>query len=102
MIPGRPAAAKGLKIKTTPPRWSITTQIVRAARNPVVAITFGKSGKVAKVLFVKGQNAGSPEVDGPLIDAIYEWRAEGEPLAKLSDQPDAGITIVMRITLRGI
>ena len=91
-----------MKIKTTPPQWSITTLAASYARNPVVAITFGKNGKVLKAGFVRGQTAGSPDVDGPLMDAIHEWRAEGEPLQKLSDKPDAGITIIMRITLRGV
>lgn len=102
VVPGRPAAAKGLKIKTTPPQWSITTMLVRGARNPVIAITFGKSGKVIKAEFLRGMDAGSAEVNGPLIDAIHEWRAEGERLKRLPDTKDAGITIVMRITLRGV
>ncbi len=102
VVPGRPAAAKGLKIKTTPPQWGVTTTLLRAARNPVVAITFGKSGKVIKAGFVKGQNAGSPDVDGPLLDAIHEWQAEGEAIKKLPATPDAGVTIFMRITLRGL
>ncbi len=102
VVPGRPAAAKGLKIKTTPPQWGITTQLISSARNPVVAITFGKNGRVSKVVFVKGMNAGAPDVDGPLLDAIHEWRAEGAALERLADRADAGITVVMRITLRGI
>jgi hypothetical protein len=102
VVPGRPAAAKGLKIKTTPPQWSITTMLVRGARNPVIAITFGKSGKVIKAEFLRGMDAGSAEVNGPLIDAIHEWRAEGERLKRLPDTKDAGVTIVMRITLRGV
>ncbi|HLO41932.1 MAG TPA: hypothetical protein VK176_12980, partial [Phycisphaerales bacterium] len=102
VVPGRPAAAKGLKLKTTPPQWSITTMILRSARNPVVAITFNKSGKVVRAEFLRGMDAGSAEVNGPLMDAIYEWRAEGERLKRLPEGKDAGITIVMRITLRGV
>lgn len=101
VVPGRPAAAKGLKIKTTPPQWGVTTSLMSAARNPVVSITFGRSGKVIRAGFVKGQNAGSLEVDGPLLDAIHEWVAEGERLKSIPDRPDAGVTIRMRIILRG-
>lgn len=99
--PGRPVAAKGLKIETVRPRWSITTQITASPRNPVVKVTFGRSGKVLRAEFVGGQNTGWAEVDGPLMDAIYRWRAKGEALAKLpAGNPDAGLPIVFRIVLR--
>ncbi|GMV24387.1 MAG: hypothetical protein AMXMBFR58_04180 [Phycisphaerae bacterium] len=102
VVPGRPAAAKGLKIKTTPPQWGVTTMLIRSARNPIVWIKFGRDGKVISANFVKGYSAGSPDVDGPLLDAIHEWRAEGEELKKIPAGKDSGITITMRITLRSI
>jgi hypothetical protein len=103
VVPGRPAAAKGLKINTVRPDWSITTQVMRSPRNPVVAITFGRSGRVIKAGFVRGMSTGSAEVDGPLLDAVYRWRAEGKELLTISEaDPKAGITVVMRIALRGV
>lgn len=108
--PGKVLAAKGLKIQTVRPEWSVTTRIMSSPRNPVVRVTFGRSGKVIKADFVEGQTTGWPEVDGPLKDALYRWTASGEELKKLPPAPppradgkpvpQRGISLTFRVLLR--
>ena len=108
--PGKVLAARGLKIQTVRPEWSVTTRIMASPRNPVVKVTFGRSGKVIKAEFVEGQTTGWPEVDGPLKDALYRWTASGEQLNTLpvpppvradgSFPPQKGISLTFRVLLR--
>ncbi len=100
VVPGRPAAGQGLEIKTVRPRWSDTTRLVAVPRNPVVRVTFAKSGRVSSVIFAAGQNTGWNDVDEPLLDAIYRWTAKGEALRTLPSTKDAGLTVQFRIMLR--
>lgn len=103
MTPGRVLAAAGLQITTVRPQWSIVTRAMALPRNPVVRVVFGRGGNVLFAEFVNGQNTGDAAVDGPLIDAIYRWRAKGERLAALSPtDPRAGLTMSFRIILRSI
>ncbi|MBL8761094.1 MAG: hypothetical protein JNL50_07305 [Phycisphaerae bacterium] len=98
---GGPAATKGLKINTVRPAWSTTTRLVALPRNPVVRVRFNRVGKVVDAAFVDRYDTGWPDVDGPLLDAIYRWKAEGERLRELpGDDPEAVITVTFRITLR--
>ncbi|MCC6970642.1 MAG: hypothetical protein IT434_10520 [Phycisphaerales bacterium] len=98
---GGPAATKGLKIKTVRPEWSTTTRLVALPKNPVVRVRFNRAGKVVDANFVDRYDTGWPDVDGPLLDAIYRWKAEGERLRELPENdPDAVITVTFRITLR--
>ena len=103
MTPGRVLAAAGLRITTVRPQWSIVTRAMALPRNPVVRVVFGRGGNVLFAEFVNGQNTGDAAVDGPLLDAIYRWRAQGERLAALSPtDPRAGLTMSFRIILRSI
>lgn len=99
--PGRPAATKGLKINTVRPEWSTTTRIVALPKNPVVRVRFNRMGKVVDANFVDRYDTGWPDVDGPLLDAIYRWKAEGDRLRELPENdPEAVMTVTFRITLR--
>ena len=97
---GRPAASKGLEIKTVRPRWTETTKLVAVPRNPVIRVTFSRSGRVTSAEFTAGQNTGWKDVDEPLLDAIYRWTAKGEALKQLPPAKDAGLTVEFRIMLR--
>lgn len=102
--PGKVLAAHGLDVKTVAPQWSITTQHTQRPRNPVVYIVFGRDGKVKEADFVResgfAYDAGSAEVNEPLMTAIYSWRAAGKQLEALPpDDPDAGLTLVFTILL---
>lgn len=100
VVPGRPAAAQGLDITTVAPRWTITTRLLALPRNPVVRIEFQKSGAVARASFLPGRATGYPDVDGPLMDAIYAWRAKGKALEALpANSPEHTVPLTLRIVL---
>jgi len=100
--PGKPAAGQGLEIQTVRPQWSITTRLTAAPRNPMVRIVFGADGRVKAARFLVGQDTGTPDIDGPLLDAIYRWTARGKAIDDLPKKdPKAGVPLIMRIVLRG-
>jgi hypothetical protein len=80
--PGRTLAREGIQILTARPRWSITTRVTAVPRNPMIDVTFDPKGRVAKAAFVPGKNTGRADVDGPLLDSIYRWRASGKKFEK--------------------
>ena len=80
--PGKTLARDGIQVRTVRPKWSITTKITAIPRNPLIDVTFDRTGKVSKAAFVAGRNTGYREVDGPLLDSIYRWRASGEKFEK--------------------
>lgn len=96
---GKPLSAKGLDIQTVRPEWSVRTKLMARPRNPRVKIHFTRAGKVK--LVVLEASTGEPDVDRPLLDAIYKWRATGAPLEKLAgEDPEATIEITLTIRLR--
>ncbi len=78
---GQPLAGAGLEIKTRRPKFTHYTRIMGAARDPVVLVHFRRDGKVERVDLVR--SSGNADVDRPVIDAIYLWRATGEPLGRI-------------------
>lgn len=102
--PGQVVAAQGLEIATRTPRWSKTTLITRRPGNAVVQIAFGRDGTVRSADFVtvrgRRYSTGFDDVDQPLLDAIYTWKAKGEPLRKLPvDDPEAEVKVTLTIML---
>ncbi|NUQ66724.1 MAG: hypothetical protein HUU18_00380 [Phycisphaerales bacterium] len=98
---GKPLAGKGLKIRTMRPNWSVTTRLTASPRNPVVRVVFGRDGRVLEAKFVAGQETGYPDVDAPILHAVYRWTASGEALTKLpAGDPRAGVTMTFRMILR--
>ena len=98
-ILGKPLSAQGLDIQTVRPVWSVRTTLLARPRNPRVKIHFNRAGKVK--LAVLEESTGEPDVDRPLLDAIYKWRATGAGLEKLArDDPEATIAITLTIRLR--
>ena len=98
---GKPLAGKGLKIRTLRPNWSVTTRLTASPRNPVVRVVFGRDGRVLDAKFVAGQETGYPDVDAPILHAVYRWTASGEALTKLpAGDPRAGVTMTFRMILR--
>ena len=96
---GRPLAAQGLDIRTVRPVWSARTLVTARPRNPKVRIHFNRKGRVS--LATIEESTGEPDVDRPLLDAIYKWRAVGEGLEELpKGEPEATIAVVLKIHLR--
>lgn len=98
---GRVMAGEGVNVRTTRPRWSTTTLLTTAPKNPVIRVTFGRSGKVIEAGFVNDQSTGYDNVDEPLLNAVHSWTASGKQIRELpANDPRAGLTIVFIITLR--
>lgn len=102
VILGRPAAAQGLEIITKRPRrnpFSLVTRATVLPESPVLEVRFNRAGTVAKATVIK--SSGSPDVDSPVLAAVYGWTARGKELELLpSDDAQAGITIRVTILLR--
>jgi hypothetical protein len=98
--PGHPLAGKGLQVRTVNPRWGVTTMLTSSPRNTVVRIRFGRSGKVLKAAFLDG-GTGYIDIDGPLLDAVYRWIAQGEVLKKIpTGDPQAGLNFDIKFIMQ--
>jgi len=97
--PGKPLAAEGLDIETVAPQFSRLTEITARPRDALARLHFDRSGRVRDVDLI--QSTGYGEVDDPLLDSLYRWRAKGKRLKEL---PPAGrgstVALVFRIRLR--
>lgn len=101
VVPGHPAARKGLEIKTVRPKWLTLTRMTTNPGNPTIIIRFLRNGTVVDAQFEPGKSTGSPSVDGPLLDAVYAWRAKGEALDRLSpSDPRASLEVRIRVIMR--
>lgn len=96
---GQPLAAAGLRIETRSPRH--ITPLTRATtrpRDPVVRIFFGADGRVREAVILR--SSGHRNIDQPILDAVYEWRASGKPLADLdAGAENATLGVDFRIAL---
>ncbi len=88
---GKPLARKGLEIKTKKPELPILTKITTSPSNPICEILFGRDG--VPVTCTVLQSSGYPDIDGPVTDALYRWRAKGSQLEQLAP----GKTLKFRI-----
>ncbi|MCC6322328.1 MAG: hypothetical protein IT438_12935 [Phycisphaerales bacterium] len=82
---GQTVAGDGVEIVTRRPRQPLFTKLTRvtvAPDNPGVEATFDASGKVVDVKLVK--SSGYADVDEPVINMVYSWRARGPKLAALT------------------
>jgi len=95
---GKPVAAEGLEIltRTKGPDYSAYTRVSARPKPPLLEITFSKAGRVESVDIMR--SSGYEDVDRPLTDAVYTWRARGERLDSLAD---AGTTAIHPRTLLG-
>ena len=102
--PGKPVAGKGLQVKTIRPRWAHFTLITASPRNCVVRVAFNRFGKVEEATFL--ESSGRPDVDRPILDAVYNWTAAGKDLEKLAPpepgKPAETIKMEFRLILRSI
>lgn len=95
---GQPLAGGGLEIKTRRPRFTQYTRIMGANQNPVVRVHFRKDGKVDRVEMI--ESSGNPDVDRPVINAVYDWRATGARLSSVPEpSPPGTLALEFRILL---
>ncbi|MGP1347601.1 MAG: energy transducer TonB [Phycisphaerales bacterium] len=94
---GRPLSAKGLRVRTVRPEFTAFTTVVSSRNEPVVRLSFGRDGRVRQAVFLR--RSGNPNVDQPVLDAVYRWSAEGTALESLrAEGPGSTIDIDVRIT----
>jgi hypothetical protein len=98
---GRPAAGQGLEVITVRPRFSVTTTLTTDPQRSSIDVVFGRDGSVLKAAFLDGETTGYKEVDGPLLDAVYRWRAKGKALLDLPPgrDPSKGLVVTFHIEL---
>src|SRR5690606_35683094 len=77
--PGKPLAARGLRIQTVRPKWSTYALATANPNDVAVRIWFDATGRVTKATII--QSSGRDDVDRPILDAVYRWRATGERLS---------------------
>jgi hypothetical protein len=95
--PGTPLAREGLRVRTVLPQFTTTTRTVtRPKQNPLIIIHFNRAGKVVKAEYAQGRTTGTPALDGPLLDSIYQWSARGKKLQELPAN-DPSAVFVMRM-----
>lgn len=95
---GQPLAAAGLRIATVPPRLTPLTRVTSRPKDPVVRIRFGRTGRVVSAEFLR--SSGHRDVDQPILDAVYRWRATGKALEALETRNSSDSLVVdIRISL---
>lgn len=95
---GRVVSAEGLKINTSRIHLTSLQRAFRADRSPLVEIFFTHDGRVTRARIPSGRGSGFSDIDQAIINAIYEWTAEGKPIEEM--QPgDAPLLIRMRILM---
>lgn len=92
---GNPLSARGLRIRTVKPNFSHYTTIMSTPHDPIIRLHFGRDGRVRLVELL--QSSGINDIDRPVLDAAYRWRAEGKSLEQLGSSES--VSIDMRILL---
>jgi hypothetical protein len=78
---GNVVASRGIEIKTVRPRISIATRYTATPRNPHVRVVFDRQGQV--LLAEITRSSGYADIDGPILNALYAWRASGKMLQEM-------------------
>ncbi len=73
--PGAVYSVQGVKLTTVVPRFSLVAKRTTAPRNPIVRLTFDAGGKVIRADVLR--SSGYDNVDGPILNSLYKWTAEG-------------------------
>jgi len=89
--PGKPLAARGLKLRPQRPEFVTLTVMTSAPGNPLVEIGFMRNGTplVARVI----ESSGDTRIDNTVEASLYRWRAEGEPLRQLTGEQTLNVRI---------
>lgn len=91
---GKVLAGRGIEVKTSKPRWSLTTLMSAKPRDTRLRVTFAPTGRVAKAEVLDG-GSGYPDVDGPLVDAVINrWSASGARFEDAKSESAAGEVVL--------
>lgn len=95
---GDPAAAEGVDIKTVRPKFTHYTRITADPSDPLVRVQFDRTGAVVEAEII--ESSGHRDVDRPILDAIYRWKASGKAIDSLKvGAGPATLTLEFRIVL---
>ena len=97
---GRVNVGRGLELRPLQrPEFSLLARTLASPASPIVEIHIRKSGQIADVKIIR--SSGYPaEIDEPIRNAIFFWRASGPELSGLSDDPDARFVVRLTFNLR--
>ncbi|MGQ0626529.1 MAG: hypothetical protein ACT4PL_00320 [Phycisphaerales bacterium] len=95
---GRVDAGEGLEIITVNPRFGPTVRNLTSPRSPVFEVKFDRAGAVKRVRLLR--SSGIEDVNEPVKNALFQWRARGRVLNELPAQFD-GVTLRVTIILTG-
>ena len=93
---GEVLASEGLKINTTRIRLTDLQRAMGRPPSPLVEIFFDHEGKVSKARIPDGRGTGRSDMDNALINAIYEWTAQGKRIDAMTET-DPPLLVRMRI-----
>ncbi|MDA0803711.1 MAG: hypothetical protein O2819_08175 [Planctomycetota bacterium] len=94
---GKPLAAKGLEVRTRKAVFPLLTRITTSPGNPVCMIEFDRNGRPVRCRVLQSSGY-REEIDEPVLDALYRWRAAGQQLSQLGDGETVHFTV--RVLLR--
>lgn len=93
MTPGSVIVADGIEIHTAQPRFALTTMLTAVPRNTRVRVVFNASGEVIEAQLLA--STGYLDVDGPILQSLYRWRASGPRLAEQTGPFELRINYLM-------
>lgn len=93
---GKVIAGEGLKINTTRMHLTDLQRSMGRPPSPLVEIFFDHTGRVFRARIPTGRGTGRSDIDQALINAIYEWTAQGEKINAL-EEGDPPLLVRMRI-----
>jgi hypothetical protein len=94
---GAPVETRGLKLITVRPKFSSFTRATVRPTPPRITIHFDHRGVATKV--VLDRSSGSSDVDQPVINAAYRWRAEGAAIDALEAGSGERVEVALEILL---
>jgi hypothetical protein len=93
---GKVVAAEGLQINTTRMHLTDLQRSMGRPPSPLVEIFFDHTGGVFRARIPDGRGSGRADLDQALLNAIYEWTAQGKAIDALAEG-DPPLLVRMRI-----
>lgn len=93
VTPGGVIVADGIEIHTAQPRFALTTTLTAVPRNTRVRVVFNAAGEVIEAQLLA--STGYLDVDGPILQSLYRWRASGPRLAEQTGPFELRISYLM-------
>ena len=92
---GKPVAGHGLELKPRRPNFTLLELLTARPRNPLVEISFPRSGKPKSAKLI--ESTVNKSIDNAILNSLYAWRAKGKRLEELGENET--VSIRLRILL---